>query len=202
MSLIDKVVAAVAPPSEKNRQEARAKARAAAEPNDWLSMALQHHLQIESAFEAVKNASTAETRRTAQRELVLLFTGHSIAEEAVLYPAMAEYGEKGSAGASYTEHAGAKTNFGLLEYIDPMSQDYIDKLEHLRGAVVRHVYEEEGTRFPELKQKLAGRDQERLTQRFREEFERYMGTDAHWAGDRAAPAGHGVTVTSSKPTYS
>jgi hypothetical protein len=47
MSILDKVVAAVTPPeSEDARKEARAKARGAARPGDWLSMVLDHHLQI------------------------------------------------------------------------------------------------------------------------------------------------------------
>jgi hemerythrin superfamily protein len=180
MSLIDKVVAAVAPPSDKSRQEARAKAQACAQPGDWLSAALQHHMRIESAFEAVKSANTAAERQAAHRQLMLIFIGHSDAEEAVLYPAMVRFGEKGSATMSYTEHSGAKANLAELEYLDPMSQDYLDKLEHVRSAVARHVYEEEGSRFPELKEKATAADQTRLTQRFLEEFERYMGSDGMW----------------------
>jgi hypothetical protein len=64
---------------------------------------------------------------------------------------------------------------GLLEDLEPMSQDYMDKLEHLRGAVAHHVYEEEGTWYLELKAKLSTAAQEKLTQRYREEFSRYMG---------------------------
>ena len=63
MSIIDKVVAAVTPPeSEESRKEARSKARAAAGTGDWLSLALEHHIQIESAFAAVKAASDAAAR--------------------------------------------------------------------------------------------------------------------------------------------
>jgi hypothetical protein len=64
---------------------------------------------------------------------------------------------------------------GLLETIPPMSQDYLDKLEHIRGAVAHHVYEEEGTWFLELKEKVPASEQTRLTQRYEEEFSRYVG---------------------------
>jgi hypothetical protein len=51
MSIIDKVLAAVTPPeSEEARLKARAKARASAGKDDWLSMVLNHHEQIETAF--------------------------------------------------------------------------------------------------------------------------------------------------------
>ena len=76
--------------------------------------------------------------------------------------------------AGYTEQAGAKANMGELEYLNPMSQDYLDKLEHIRGAVAHHMYEEESDRFLDLK-KLSPADQARLTERYAEEFERYIG---------------------------
>jgi hypothetical protein len=56
-----------------------------------------------------------------------------------------------------------------------MTQDYLDKLEHIRGAVAHHVYEEEGTWFLELKQKASSAEQARLSQRYEEEFSRYVG---------------------------
>ena len=178
MSLMDKVVAAVTPPeSEEKRREARARAQAAAGENDWLGLILRHHVQIEGAFAAVKAAGDLTTRLEAQKELAVLLTGHANAEEAVIYPALVHFGHKAHAMTGYTEQAGAKANLGELEYLDPMGQDYLDKLEHIRGAVAHHMYEEESDRFLDLKQ-IPGADQERLTQRFREEFERYVGDNS------------------------
>ena len=178
MSVLDKVIAAVTPPeSEDSRKEARAKATAAAKPGDWLSMILTHHKQIEAAFAAVKGATTAATRVAAQKQLAIILTGHSIAEEAVIYPALTTANEKGHAGMAYTEQAAAKTQMALLENLAPMSQDYLDKLEHIRGAVAHHVYEEEGTWFIELKEKIPAADQSKLTARYQEEFDRYVGDD-------------------------
>jgi hypothetical protein len=175
---MDKVVAAVTPPeSDEKRREARAKAQAAAGQNDWLALVLQHHVQIEGAFAAVKSAGDLATRLEAQKELAVLLTGHANAEEAVIYPALVHFGHKSHAMTGYTEQAGAKANLGELEYLDPMGQDYLDKLEHIRGAVAHHMYEEESDRFLDLKQ-IPVADQDRLTQRFREEFERYVGYDS------------------------
>jgi hypothetical protein len=176
MSILDKVVAAVTPPeSDEARAEARAKAQSSASPGDWLSMVLEHHRQIEAAFAAVKAATTAATRVYAQKELAVLLMGHSIAEEAVLYPALVAADEKSHATKAYTEQSAAKTQMGLLETLPPMSQDYLDKLEHIRGAVAHHVYEEEGTWFFELKEKLPAAEHTRLSQRYEEEFSRYVG---------------------------
>ena len=183
MSMFDKVVAAVTPmESDEKRRAARDKARAAAGTNDWLSIVLQHHVQIESAINTAKAAHDAATAQAALKELALILTGHSIAEESVLYPALAWCGEKGSATMGYAEQSAAKTQAGELEYLDPMSQEFAEKLEHLRGAVLHHMYEEENSRFLELKQKMPESEQMHLTQRFREEFERYMGSDQSWSG--------------------
>ena len=193
MSILDKVVAAVTPmESDQQRQQARAQALAAAGGNDWLSLVLSHHTQIDAAFEALRGCPDAASRRAAQKELGVLLTGHANAEEAVLYPAMARMGEKGAATTSFTEQAGAKIALGEMEFMDPMSQEYLDKLEHVCGAVRHHMYEEESSRFLELKQKMPQLDQDQLTQRFREEFNRYAGHDLHWedgSGMAAARAG-------------
>ena len=135
MSIVDKVVAAVTPPeTPEQRREARAKAQAAAGSDDWLAMILEQHVQIEGAFIALQTARDMPTRLAAQKELAALLTGHSNAEEAVIYPALLHFGHKSHAMSGYTEQAGAKANLGELEYLDPQSQDYMDKLEHLRGA--------------------------------------------------------------------
>ena len=175
MSILDKVVAAVTPPeSEEARREARAKARAAAGTDDWLGQILSHHEEIETAFAAVKSASDVATRRAALEELTVLLSAHANAEEAVIYPALIHFGHKTHGTAGYTEQAGAKANLGELEYLDPLSQEFLDKFEHVRGAVAHHVYEEENDRFLDLKQ-LSSADQARLTQRYAEEFARYSG---------------------------
>lgn len=56
-----------------------------------------------------------------------------------------------------------------LERIDPNTEAWADKL--VRGAVGRHIFEEEGTWFLDLKKD--DDDQAFLTRRFREAFERY-----------------------------
>ena len=175
MSILDKVVAAVTPmESEESRREAHAKARAAAEGRDWLAQILDHHEAIESAFAAVKAASDGPGREAALSELAVLLSAHANAEEAVIYPALIYFDHKAHGTAGYTEQAGAKANLGELEYLDPLSQEFADKLEHVRGAVAHHVYEEENDRFLDLR-RLSAADQMRLTQRYAEEFARFSG---------------------------
>lgn len=172
MSIVDKVLGAITPPeTEEDRAEATAKARAAASDGDWLSMALDHHDQIRAAFETARGASASADRVAAFKTLATVLNGHALAEEVVLYPALAKNGEKAHAGMAYTEQTTAKMQMAELERIDPGDQAWLDKLEHIRGAVLHHIYEEEGVWFLELKAKAP--DQAFLTLRFAEEYERY-----------------------------
>jgi hypothetical protein len=178
MSIIDKVIAAVTPfESELARRAARAKARASAMPGDWLTMVLTHHQRIDAAFAAVESAANADARVAAQKKLAIMLAGHANAEEAVLYPALVAAGEKSHAAMAYEEQAAAKTQMGLLETIPPMTRAYLDKLKHIHSAVAHHMFQEEGGWFIELKQKVPAAEQRRLSQRYREEFTRYVGTD-------------------------
>ena len=189
MSIIDKVVAAVTPPeSEESRRDARAKAMSAASPGTRLAMVLEHHEAIEAAFAAVKAATTPAAQVAAQKKLATLLTGHSVAEEAALYPALADAGEKGHATMAYTEQSAAKLQMGLLEKLEPLTQDYLDKLEHIRGAVAHHMYEEEGNWFIDLREKVPLADQNRLTARYQEEFTRYVGSNVEIASVRKQAA--------------
>lgn len=178
MGVLDKVVAAVTPEaSDKDKAEARGEARALSQHGDWLSMVLDHHEAIESAFAAVKAASSAESRRAAQEELATLLTAHSIAEEAVLYPAMALTDQKSHATEAYAEQSAAKVQTAALDDLKPMSQDYLDKLEHLRAAVSHHVYEEEHAWFPALWKESDSTKRATLTSLYERQFSRYMGTE-------------------------
>lgn len=179
MSVIDKVIAAITPPeSDEKRAKARAEVRAQASSGDWLSQVIEHHEALEDAFAEVKAAGNAADRRAAQKRLGILLTGHVVAEENVLYPALALDHHKVHAEMGYNEQAAVKIQMHALEKLEPMSQDYLDKLEHIRGAVVHHMYQEESNWFLDLKKEVSAADQATLTQRYREEFEQYVGEDS------------------------
>jgi hypothetical protein len=172
MSIIDKALGAMTPPeNEAARAKATREARAAADAGDWLDLALDHHDQIRAAFEACRTADDAAMRTEAMRRLGRVLNGHALAEEVVLYPAMAKSGEKGHAGMAYGEQTTTKMQMAELERIDPASDAWADKLEHIRGAVLHHIYEEEKGWFLDLKRDYD--DQAFLTRRFREEYDRY-----------------------------
>ena len=64
-----------------------------------------------------------------------------------------------------------------LDELNPMGEDYLDKLEDIRGAVAHHVAGEEGEYFLKLKQTADGVPSSELTRRYKAEFDRYMGEE-------------------------
>lgn len=176
MSLLEKVVSAVkSGESQEQRQAARSRAESAAGLGDWLSLVLEHHRYIEAAFVVLEAADDASERHRAHRRLATLLIGHANAEETVLYPALMAADEKVHASRAFAEEATIRTTLSMLESIPSMTRGYRQELGQLRHLVVHHMYEEESTWFMELKAKLTGADQIRLSQRYEQEFYRYFG---------------------------
>jgi len=177
MNFLDRLAAAITPEaSDEDRARARDQAMALAQEGDWLDRVLDQHQQIETLFAEALMAAPAE-REMARRELASLLGAHSMAEEVVLYPAMARNGEKGHATMAYEEQAMTKIEMAALEQLDPDSDDWTEKLEKIRAAVAHHVYEEESDWFPELHRRTSEDESEMLSMRFDEEFDRHGDLD-------------------------
>lgn len=190
MSIVDKVLAAVTPTeTDEQRLEAKTQARASALPGSWLELVLDHHSEIESSFEAVHIANSEPARSQAHHRLALLLNGHSIAEEAVIYPALARVGEKGHAETAYQEQSTTKVDMAALEDLDPLGADYLEKLEHIRAAVRHHIYEEESDWFIQIVRQASMRAQQHLATRYEAEFNRYFSAPDDKGGEAAEALG-------------
>jgi hemerythrin superfamily protein len=176
MSVLDKIAAAVTPAaSDEQRAEARRRAESLARSHGWLQQILEHHRQIDSAFAEALTAKAPAARLKAAKQLGALLTGHSMAEEAVIYPAVSQHDGKAHAAMAYEEQSMAKVQFALLEQMDPMSEEWREKLEHIQGAVLQHVYQEESSWFPNVAEAIDADTSAHLDQRYREEAQRYFG---------------------------
>jgi len=74
---------------------------------------------------------------------------------------------------AFEEQQAAKVQLALLEMLDPLSDDWNEKLQHIKGAVGDHVYKKENDRFLHLKEEIPAADQDRMTTRYQEEMARY-----------------------------
>ena len=180
MSMLDKLLGAVSPlESESVRRETRRQAGLVALRGDWLFLALKQHSQIEDAFDAALEPGPDGREHVAR--LARLLGAHSLAEEQALYPLLANAQDKSCITKAFTEQAVAKAQIALLDTLEPAHASYHDKLTHLRGAVLHHMYEEESTWFLEIKQLMVERDEASLTARYRDEFDMFMEREAQRA---------------------
>jgi hypothetical protein len=174
MSIIDKALAAVTPqPDDETRTAATEKARGASRTGDWLSLVLDHHDAIRTAFASGRTAKTTAERNAARDALAVVLNGHALAEELVLYPALGQAGEKMHAAHAYLEQTTTKAQMAELENIAASKPAWLDQWAHIEGAVLTHMFEEESDWFLTLKAK--GDHQTRLATRYAEEFDRYVG---------------------------
>lgn len=178
MSILDRVAAAVMPAaSDEDRLEARRKMEKLAHEEPLAAAILDHHRQIEACFAAAENAGEPQMAHVAVRRLATVLTGHAMAEEAVVYPALAEYSGKTHAGMAYEEQAMTKVEMAKLQDLEPLSGEWREKLEHIKSAVEQHVYQEENAWFAEMLHNAPAAKKTEVTMRYREEYERYCGTE-------------------------
>ncbi len=187
MNFFDRLAAAITPEAtDEDRTNARSQAQALAQDDGWLSCVLDQHEQIEALFAEAAMAQPGADRVAAVKKLGQLLTAHAMAEEVVLYPAIARNGEKGDATMAYEEQSMTKVEMAALEQLDPESDEWAQKLEAIRKAVAHHVYEEESEWYPKLHRSISESEADMLSMRFDEEFDRH--------GDAGMAADHGQST--------
>lgn len=179
MTLLDQMMAIVTPHrSDEDRADARNIACALAIDCPWLSEVIRQHAAIEQALDALRVAPRGAERRHALQWLAALLTGHSLAEQAVLYPALSLECRRAHAAAAYADESNSKIELAALQTMALSDADFHDKLERLRADLVFHIHEEESQWFPALMRCLDESTHATLSARFVSEFRRYMGVDA------------------------
>ena len=143
-------------------------------PDDWLELVKGHHSLIESAFDAVLSSvdSPADIRQQRFRRLGLLLTAHCVAEENVIYPALAMHGLQSESDKLYINQAHAKVMNAVLDMADDKGSDgWLDKALELKAAVLQHAKDdEEGDLFPRLQAELDPTTALKLGAAYRREF--------------------------------
>lgn len=179
MSFLDTIASAVAPAaSDESRAEARRKAKALGTREPWVRMIVEQHERIESLFEQARAERSPDGRRRALKALMAELTGHSSAEETIVYPIVSEDAGVTEAGMAYQQHAMTKVNLSKLERIDPVSEEWMEKFEHVRSAVQQHIYQEEDSWLPQVAENASPAEKEMMSRRYAEEYERYMDAEA------------------------
>lgn len=175
MSFLDRIAAAITPAaSDEDRIEARQRLTELAVGEPFAEEILSQHQQIEALFMRAKAENGPQAQATV-RELAILLNGHSMAEEAVVYPEISEHSGKTHAGMAYEEHAMTKVQLAALQKLEPGSREWMEKLEHIEGAVQQHVYQEESSWLPDVITNAPVETRQRMSTQFRDYLGRFEG---------------------------
>ena len=140
---------------------------------DWLKMIQAHHAMLERAFdELIDGGGDAALRPTLYKRLAYLLTAHSVAEENVIYPALAMSGLQSESDRLYLDQAHAKVMNAMLDMADDKLGDaWLQRAEELRAAVLEHAkQDEEGDLYPRLAAAIDLPTATKLSMGYRREF--------------------------------
>ena len=178
MSFLDRIATTVTPAaSDESRAEARRNIESLAANEPWIGIIVNQNKEIEASFEAARAAPSGQ----ADERTATLLTGHANAEEAVLYPDIADESSKTHAGMADEEHAMTKIQLAKLKDLPPGTGEGREKLDHIGSAVAQHIYQEEGSWMPDLAKEMSPQRKARLLKRYNAEYDRYSGS-GHSAG--------------------
>lgn len=119
---------------------------------DVIAVLLDQHAQIRRLFTEVEQRR-GRPRREAFEQLVRLLAVHETAEQEVLHPQVRLLiaGGQAIADARLEEERQAKELLAQLDELGPEVDDFDQRLEVLRKAVLDHAQQEEREEFPRLR---------------------------------------------------
>jgi iron-sulfur cluster repair protein YtfE (RIC family) len=108
-------------------------------------------------LESLRSASTDdanERRKTLTEQVTIELVRHSVAEEVLVYPVVAQKVSKEEAQHARKEHAEAEETLHRLEKLDADDPKFDDELETLMREIRHHIEDEEGETFPHMRQTM------------------------------------------------
>src|SRR5688500_12809302 len=127
---------------------------------------LEHdHREVEEMFkelESLRGASTEEDkarRKELTEDVTIELVRHSVAEEVLVYPKVADKVSGEEVEHAREEHAEADESLQRLEQLDADDPSFDDELAELMKEIRHHIEDEEGEMFAHMREAI---DQEEL----------------------------------------
>lgn len=122
--------------------------------NDVVELIMKDHREVERLFGQLR--TDPASRPGALPVLTTLLFAHSRAEEAEVYPVVAEeIGASEHVAHSQEEHVEADELLAKLADTDPEGPDFLAALEEVVRAVSHHIQEEEETVLADMREGLS-----------------------------------------------
>jgi hemerythrin superfamily protein len=146
---------------------------------------LEHdHREVEQMFDELESlrGDTSEEARSRRKDLVEQVTielvRHSVAEEVLVYPSVADRISEDEVKHAREEHAEAEETLARLEKLDPEDAAFDDELATLMREIRHHIEEEEGEMFAHMRESFSADDLESMGTRV-EAFKKVAPTRPH-----------------------
>lgn len=104
------------------------------------------HRTVEDLFEKFESARSASSKQKLVTEICTELTIHTMLEEEIFYPAVADAVEGDALEEAYVEHDSAKQLILELQGAEPSEDFYDAKVKVLQELIEHHVKEEERQR--------------------------------------------------------
>jgi hemerythrin superfamily protein len=142
--------------------------------NDVVELIMKDHREVERLFEQLR--TDPASRPGSLPVLTTLLFAHSRAEEADVYPVVAdEVGASDHVEHSQEEHVEADELLAKLADTDPESSDFLTALEEVVKAVSHHIKEEEETVLADMRSGLSPERRAELGDAFLATREQHLG---------------------------
>lgn len=127
---------------------------------DVIEILTHDHREVEQMFTELEqlrgmtDEATMHRRKDLVDQVTIELVRHSVAEEAEVYPKVAEKVSAEEAEQAKHEHAEAEQTMKKLEKLDVSDAMFEERLAELMSEVREHVAEEEGEIFPHMRSVL------------------------------------------------
>lgn len=124
---------------------------------DVIEVLTHDHREVEQMFAELESlrGATGAAQRARRKDLVdqvtIELVRHSVAEEAEVYPRVAEKVSGAEVERAKREHAEAEETLKRLERLQPDDPSFAGELTTLMEEIRQHVAEEEGEMFPHMR---------------------------------------------------
>ncbi|GAA4825070.1 hypothetical protein GCM10023353_37690 [Tomitella cavernea] len=136
----------------------RGKGRPLAEETNVLALLTHERREVDTLFQRLETLDPAahEQRRDLGEKTTSTCVTHTVAEEAIVYPSLAEH-EKCGAARARNDHAEVEEELKQPEQLSADSEEFVDMLHTVIGNVRAHIAEVAGG-FDRLRDAAGGRN--------------------------------------------
>jgi ribosomal protein L31E len=154
------------------------------EQRDVIDILEHDHREVEQMFSELESlrGATGEEALKRRKDLVdqvtIELVRHSVAEEVLVYPQVAEKVSKEEVEHAREEHAEAEETMARLEHLDPDDAGFDDELAELMREIRHHIEDEEDRMFAHMRQALDADELRKMGSRV-EAFKKVAPTRPH-----------------------